>query len=389
MYIDCYYRPVKRPAPSRRDKVEKEQKAQRPIVPMVDYNAEVRAAVTKSASRVNGPQHLDDHERKVWTVFFSMYKKFGKGCSSYWFKVQLCKMDAFLQEHSNEAALDRLRGWMEALGIVLEDCSAICQAPPHLQMTFEITPQPTVHRSADELSLEAKTKSIPLVYVNQQGMVECNAAFEQVFGRDGLSMNKMLANAGGGFLPFSGDVMASILAREADLLTYVQIVALSFDSLGKPESFPASRSFPTSHVFRVIRADGNEAWAVIKCVHWQSLSINKEFTSTFLASFDLSAPEVQQPAASKPLTVLEDEKIDESLPYISSKDLVGDDEGWLENLLTWVDEDTDAAVTAAVAAAAATAAPHGAQHDDKNKPVFDLEMLDLPLADETFNGLGV
>jgi len=176
--------------------------------------------------------------------------------------------------------------------------------------------------------------------------------------------------------------MARVLSRESDLLTYIQVVALSFDSLGKPERFPASRSFPTSHVFRIVQAGSKlEAWAVIKCVHWQHITETKQFSSTFLVSFDLTAPEVPIPMEVTPsmdhnsnaddaLDDDQDEKIDEALPYIGSKDLIGDDESWLENLLTWVDDDEP------------NKRP-GATNDGGlgGNAIDAMDLLDLPLAD--------
>jgi len=263
---DCYYRPVKRPAPSQlRKSNDKAKTSRKELSPPTLSNYTEDGGLKMEIGLRQGASCLDEHERRTWTVFFSMYRKYSRGCSSYWFKMQLAKMDRFLQQRANHGALERLRGWMEALGIAVDELSVVCQPPPHLSNLIERIPQPTVHRSAEELRSEAHEKNIPLIYVNEQGLATVNLMFERTFGCNAEQLNTLLNNAGGGFLPFSGDVMARVLSREADLLTYIQVVALSFDALGKPEHFPANRSFPTSHVFRVVPGDAkSEMWAVVR-----------------------------------------------------------------------------------------------------------------------------
>jgi hypothetical protein len=349
---ECFFRPVKRPASTQLRRAHDSgtmKAAKKELGPPELRDDDVSGQLLAVAKR-QGSSCLDEHERRTWTVFFSMYKKFGRGCSSFWFKVQLSKMERFLALKENSAALERLRGWMDALGIASEDVSQVCTMPPHISAT-DTSPQPTVHRSADELRAEAVHKHIPMVEVDSTGGCRVSDAFESTFGVTQADMNNLLQASGGGFLPFFGDVMARLLSRESDLLTYVQVVALSFDALGKPEFFPMARSFPTSHVFRVSpSASVTEQWVVVKCVHWQHVSEDKKFTASFLATFDMTAPEVPQRAPGQASFALrdkqlsleeEDELISENMPYIASKDLLGDDETWLENILTWVDDEVE------------------------------------------------
>jgi hypothetical protein len=109
--VACFYSPRKKRGPPK--KRAREKKLQPEVLAM--------DAKGDPASALNA---LGVHEKRSWSVFFSLYKHFNTSCSRVWFNRQLNKMRTYLERQNNTAALKRLTAWMEALNIDLDEMMA-------------------------------------------------------------------------------------------------------------------------------------------------------------------------------------------------------------------------------------------------------------------------
>jgi len=284
--LQCFYSPKKKRGPAKR----KERAAlvgNQPVLvsTLVDGNTK-------------GMASLGSHERRSWSVFFTLYKHYAISCSLFWFNRQLYKMQQFLRKQGKTDALKRLSSWMAALNIdedelavKVEACTAKIKEwgiegqakkdaeaekaivmsqdtarhlnagnPFHLRVNGSI-PDVTAFSSTPEAEplgdfgedVEDAFLKFSVDYLNPgaEPKVIVNDAFVELMGYGGEEIEKELVKSGGGFLPWGGDVLSRILINESDLLSFVQILAIKFNTLGRPDFYPIVREIPSCHMFQI------------------------------------------------------------------------------------------------------------------------------------------
>mmetsp|Transcript_10554 Transcript_10554/g.13229 ORF Transcript_10554/g.13229 Transcript_10554/m.13229 type:complete len:439 (-) Transcript_10554:615-1931(-) len=300
--IQCFYSPRKKRGAPKKSKRARPESAN-------NSTTEVSSVIiTSSGLDSSAPlSSLGDWERRSWSVFFTLYKHYGTSCSLHWFNKQLCKMKTYLEKQGNQDSLRRLTSWMEALNIDVDglvDKIQKCHIQCYMANTkppINVKGQVEEKNNAANLLKETKNEKIPFIRLkigydptkSDDVVVESNKAFSQVFGYSQESIDQQLKWTGGGFLPWGGDILSRILTKESDLLAFVQILAIKFNSLGRPkfEDLPYTREVPSCHMFEVkIRESslGDKFIPVnclLKCVHREVLSregahldINMEFS---------------------------------------------------------------------------------------------------------------
>mmetsp|Transcript_11791 Transcript_11791/g.13589 ORF Transcript_11791/g.13589 Transcript_11791/m.13589 type:complete len:502 (-) Transcript_11791:94-1599(-) len=294
--IQCFYSPRKKRGTTKKSKRARPDLAAGNVI------------VTSSGIGDNVPLgSLGDWERRSWSVFFTLYKHYGTSCSLHWFNKQLHKMKTYLEKQGNKESLRRLNSWMEALSIdvdSLADQIAKCHIQCYkmaMQVPLRVDGNVEDTTSGANLLKENQNEKIPFIRLqigfdpksNDDVTVDCNKAFSQVFGFSKESISQQLQWTGGGFLPWGGDILSRILTKEADLLAFVQILAIKFNSMGRPQidSLPYMREVPSCHMFEVKIKENTSSGKLIpvqclvKCVHREVitaerayLDINMEFT---------------------------------------------------------------------------------------------------------------
>lgn len=290
--IQCFYSPRKK-----RGAPKKEPKNPQHPSPIV-VKAEVQTVVKGTLSS------LADHERRSWSVFFTLYKHYGTSCSLFWFNRQLKKMQEYLKQRGDTAALQRLTTWMEAINVDMDMLTAkMDQCKLRIMSKAVIHPPGSVslvgiqgevkdpeREQLERLQLlidSKKNSKTPFIRVKtkfleskQEGVeIYCNEAFTLVFGHTAENLEKELNWTGGGLLPWGGDVIGRIIAKESDLLAFVQILAIKFNAAGPPKKIPAVREIPSCHMMDVYikdeAANGKKvtSQALIKCVHRETLKL--------------------------------------------------------------------------------------------------------------------
>lgn len=328
---------------------------------------------------------LNDHERKTWSVFFNLFKKHGKGCAGFWFRYQLAKMDRFLQSNTvpgNAGASQRLRNWMKALGLNVEAVEKSLPVGTKLAIPrWGDGSRPVVafQSSLDDLVAEAHRKSLPLLRIEEDGKVVANEEFLGRFKVPAAELQGILDAADGGFLPWGGDLLAKLFSREADLNTYLQMVSLGLDGLGRPEGLPSIRLIPTSHVVHVTAMDCSmEHRCLLKAIqveHVDTDFLKYQTTISFEISAEHAKPKARpasmvqfanlhlqkrvetlkpnnahaaaassttttSPAAS--LSTDDDDDVDDW--PVKADIFPDDDEAWLDTLLNWATKGDSAIV---------------------------------------------
>jgi len=322
---------------------------------------------------------LDANEKKIWSVFFTLYRSFGKGCAQFWFKQQLFKMLRFLEgragsDPSSSSALIRLKGWMGALGIdVQSPPDGGLTRPPHLK--YQNIKTPFFQATVDELRNEVARRRLPMLYVSREGCVEVNEAFVNTFVPDVPLMQRALEESAGGFLPWAGDLLARIFCRESDLILYIQGVANNLDAIGKPPTVPYIQAVPSMNILHVYKKTANGGVQDVLCVvrsvqmlHVDPLNMSIETTVVFdipdesevgkvpakarvysetvqSSGMDQSddgfaavLEENTSPGLSKMLKEQPLEEQEQQLPPLPDS-MLEDDGEWLDNLLNWASSD--------------------------------------------------
>lgn len=298
---------------------------------------------------------LADWERRSWSVFFTLYKHYGTSCSLHWFNRQLNKMKIYLEKQGNKDSLRRLTAWMEALSIDIDALAEqITQCHIRCFKTATMVPLKVEGEAKDPENktstllkkTDKRDDSTPFIqmtvgydpHMKDDVKVEANEAFAKVFGYSKDSIISQLEATGGGFLPWGGDILSRILTKEADLLAFVQILAIKFNSLGKPDfkkmSFPFVREVPSCHMFEVkIKESSNSknvvpANCLVKCVHREHLSTEKAYLEINM-EFSLMTPHnhLLTPEVKEETTTL---KVDEQVTPFPARKNKRQAEGELE-----------------------------------------------------------
>lgn len=297
---------------------------------------------------------MDEHERRSWSVFFTLYRSFGKGCSMFWFKQQTFKLLRFLESKAVKDvaavnSLTRLKSWMTALGLDLNAPPPPC-AKTLPRMAFPPT-SPIFQTTVDDLKADAERRHLPVLSVDQKGVVEANDSFEAAFGFSSEAFQEVLNESGGGFLPWGGDLLARVFVREADLVLYLQSVSNSLDAIGKPTAVPSVMVVPSMSLVRARKRSGQEVLCMVRAVQQLFITPNNEFAHSAMIVFDL--PEEPAMTSSGKHRTFDEANmssgLDEQMNLASNKrsepddilplpqDALGasTDDEWLDGLLTW------------------------------------------------------
>mmetsp|Transcript_21749 Transcript_21749/g.42779 ORF Transcript_21749/g.42779 Transcript_21749/m.42779 type:complete len:616 (-) Transcript_21749:111-1958(-) len=229
----------------------------------------------KRSLRENGFSFISTYERRVWSVFFTMFKNQNRTRSDAvwawcWFASQLEKLKSHLISTGNQEAMDRLNAWLEALDVDIKSivggmktkcqfapnmcgtCSAMAMCVPEKARQSPETVISALH-VGKQFAITQNDKPRLLMECLSNGVfVQVNQAFENEFGITGKRFEEILAWSAGGFLPWGGDILAKLLVKESDLHVFLQILAIKASSLGPPEHQKQSlieREVPSTHIF--------------------------------------------------------------------------------------------------------------------------------------------
>jgi len=334
--IDCFYSPKKKRGPAPKDH-------QLPIV--VKATAITNSIENKdsgisygNAQEFLSRDKLNKHERISWSVFFTLYKHYGVSCSLYWFSRQLYKIRKFLQSKGNVASLKRLDSWMVALKVDPKELEervekttinqkkwateigragfqAACDNksacipsvlnfanPFHLRVDGRVeknegdiahrTSHIQLESSLDQSFFADPNNTLPSLRCSldyrdfsAEPVIVANWAFYELFGISGDSLANDLKEYAGGFLPWGGDIMSRILFKESDLLAWIQLLAIKFNAIGFPKSWPIKREIPSCNVFEInwlhSERDG-PLNCIIKSIHREVISDDSTFLTVEL-----------------------------------------------------------------------------------------------------------
>lgn len=291
--LECFYSPRKRRSKPKKQKLTLTKKNSEDKLDKILEQEDVKGMKPMYAfDQNNSVWSLLEWERRSWSVFFTLYKHYGTSCSLFWFNNQLNKMRNYLSRQGNKESLKRLTSWMSALNIDMEAvtgqisrCKVKCE---QYRATLSLKVGGKVDSRTDTLAQASSPKvpfikiinSYPRGYLNDEDSfsdVEVNEAFTKVFGIQEQALKDQLKWTAGGFLPWGGDIIARLLTREKDVLAFVQIIAIKYNTLGKPTCIPTVREVPSCHMFEVnIRENEyssklKPAMALIKVMHREIL----------------------------------------------------------------------------------------------------------------------
>jgi len=359
--VSCFYRPRKL-----RESASVSRTV--PIVTQVGYGQTEKGYAPEC--------NLAYKEKRSFAVFFTLFKHYNVSCSVYWFSRQLQKIRNFLTAHQKTQVLHRLDSWMETINLKPDEMNsriAHCNekmahwgkdlrqdgifrgnefkdhskavvniaSPMFLQVKGQLIEDScsSVIRESfmgdpDNL-LPTLTCEIDFGVYKALPMVVSNKAFEDFFGLSAEFLIQDLNEIGGGILPWGGDVMAQILHHESDLLAWIQLLAIKFNALGFPTSFPIERQIPSCNVFKVNwkQTDSQGPVAcIIKSFHHEIMDdISTKLSVTF--KFEAIG---QQSIKRDSFHLFESVDLPETKRAKTEGDEIIDDE-WLDLLFDWTE----------------------------------------------------
>lgn len=198
---------------------------------------------------------VSSYERRIWSVFFTIFKHHQRLDSSTWawcwFAQQLKKVRNHLESTGNTNSLKMLSTWLEALKLdvlsvsnqyrqqckfnpsLCASCSATALSAPNKQgQLYGSLPGIPIVSKEDDPSEAETDANLPLLECFNTGSgshVVVNERFQEVFGYTSQEMNAMLDWSGGGFLPWGGDLLARLVVKETDLHVSAVCYMLSND----------------------------------------------------------------------------------------------------------------------------------------------------------------
>jgi len=261
------------------------------------------------------------HERRCWNVFFSTFKHQSRKENPTvwcWFALQLERLRRQLDEMGDQQTLCRLERWINdfantKLSSISQSTKQCTFAPqlcsgcsssalsakttassPKQQPTptgFRLaTPAPTHHTDLSALPAFLSPGIFPFLEFEMVSrgarVLQVNHLFTEQFSHTKESLEQAMAwSGGGGFLPWGGDLLARLLWSEADVLVYLQVLAVKFQALGPPRhnhEDPTAvqiREVMSAYIFD-IRIGGNgssplsQEWTIpcmLKAMHRETL----------------------------------------------------------------------------------------------------------------------
>lgn len=204
----CVYRPKRKRGPQdKKSKLKKSKSSQDEGVDDEFYSA------------------VSSYERRVWSVFFTIFKHHQRTDSSTWawcwFAQQLRKVEKHLKRTDNTNSLKMLSTWLEALKLdilsvnnqykqqckfnpsLCSSCSALALSAPNKKgELYSTLPSIPIISKQDDPSQTEDDANLPVLesYNMPQGSyVTVNEAFTREFGLSTEDMNKLLEWSGGGW----------------------------------------------------------------------------------------------------------------------------------------------------------------------------------------------
>mmetsp|Transcript_18739 Transcript_18739/g.59810 ORF Transcript_18739/g.59810 Transcript_18739/m.59810 type:complete len:515 (-) Transcript_18739:295-1839(-) len=153
----------------------------------------------------------------------------------------------------------------EAIGV---DRVIEAEVPPD---TTDMTARPIGAWMQDLLRTHAENGK-PALVIQQSDLpakihIDVNAAFEGAFGVSNADANNLFDWSGIGFLPWGGDVLGKIIVSESDLLSYLQVMCIKFQTPGVQDHSRAYiREVPSTHSFGFWLKGQDGMWEQKQCI---------------------------------------------------------------------------------------------------------------------------
>ena len=207
------------------------------------------------------------------------------------------KMIVFLEnraKNGNSLALEEFKRWCRNLRIDLPDGSPNRTLAYHhfefqeeaQQLKGIVSSTSVMHKSVEELKINAVTHHRPWLMISEQGHVEINEEFAKEFDCNQAKLEGIMKESNGGLLPWGGDVIAKLVSCERDLSLYVQGVAINVEQLGPPTTYPSIRKVPSIHLFDIQRVNRGVSKCIIHALQIERVNLGS-FTvqSAFMFEF--------------------------------------------------------------------------------------------------------
>ena len=233
---------------------EKEEDSQELASTSSSFVSPCQSAMVPATSTL--PQGISWHERRCWNVFFSIFKHQNKKDNPIawcWFALQLDQLRRQFDLNGNQQALSRLEAWMKTLNSkVAYETTKMCKFPPYLcagcsalalsNRSQNLPPNSMVlpKNISEVFFCDPSHSNLPFIEFEMDSdgarIVSLNKPFLENFKHTMESLSQALSwSRGGAFLPWGGDLLARLVWSEADLLIFLQVLAVKFQGLGPPK----------------------------------------------------------------------------------------------------------------------------------------------------------
>ncbi|GBG30785.1 Hypothetical Protein FCC1311_070052 [Hondaea fermentalgiana] len=284
---------------------------------------------------------ISPYERRLWTVFFTIFRhqensfvdNEKRGIAWCWFARQLQLLRWHCKRTHNKQLSKMIESFLEAMNVkmksVLEavkdecpvkpsccaECSTTIMMHPHKEPSFPVNEQaaqgttellkaeqeslaavPPSKRFLDMLDAHKNNTKASLEFLQYDYPAEydirSNEAFARMFNLSDKALRDLITWSGSGFLPWGGDIIAKIIVTEEDLVTFLQIMSLKFQSMGmKLEPEPGYvREVPSTHSFKFwVFSESEGLWrqrqCLLECCH-RVYKKGKHIESHIIFNFD-------------------------------------------------------------------------------------------------------
>ena len=271
---------------------------------------------------------ITPYERRLWTVFFTIFKNQensyndpnNKGMAWCWFARQLELLKKHCTKVNNHKLCEMIQSFLDSMNLKMKqvtsqlenacpftpsictDCASTAMMHPNTEINIEQW-NPTGQQNGENLkvfskkvpenatSLDSepvgthmemllnnhKNNTAPAFTFRQTDTpahysIVANSKFEETFGISSSEAEKLLEWSGNGFLPWGGDIVGKIIVSEPDLVTFLQIMCLKFQAIGVTNKDKAYiREVPSTHSFKFWVKTGEAQWSqkqcIMQCVH--------------------------------------------------------------------------------------------------------------------------
>eukprot|EP00924_Labyrinthula_sp_SR-Ha-C_P003557 maker-scaffold_53-snap-gene-1.7-mRNA-1 protein AED:0.00 eAED:0.00 QI:152/1/1/1/1/1/2/270/427 len=232
-------------------------------------------------NRVHSGSFLAPYEKRIWSVFFSLFKHYSTGPSRIQFLAHICRFRHAL-EHQNPVLYGKLSTWMErndisSAALEQEAMNAHAFVENHLSTVVKAK---VIETEGLPVEMNTLDPNMPTLVVSvgttlrkmftspDHWSVNVSPGFTAIFGLREEDFMDQLQRYGGGFLPWNVDVLARIIESESELLTLVQVLAVK-NLFGPPDVLPLKRSTPSCHLLELKTLDPKSPYrtSLVICMH--------------------------------------------------------------------------------------------------------------------------